>query len=252
MVTSVQRFGGALNLHVHFHTLVLDGVFVRQPDDTLVVHPAAPPTDADVHRVVRRVHRRLARLGLVGAPDEEVAVDPLGEQSAALARLTQAAVLGRAALGGPQRPWPPRRHALADACSTLDCRTAFHYHDADGMYHDADGMDPRPTVLARRPRDRYDFRRRRARRLRGDAAVDAAARIARVDRQRRHRLDLLGHAFDLRDHRSGSRRSRAGPGTWRRRTWPRSRPPRSPLSTVTSALTRNRHATPAAAVCGTI
>ena len=26
MVTSVQRFGGVLNLHVHFHTLVLDGV----------------------------------------------------------------------------------------------------------------------------------------------------------------------------------------------------------------------------------
>ena len=28
MVTSVQRFGGALNLHVHFHTLALDGVYV--------------------------------------------------------------------------------------------------------------------------------------------------------------------------------------------------------------------------------
>jgi len=35
MVTSVQRFGGSLNLHVHFHTLVLDGVFVRAADDTL-------------------------------------------------------------------------------------------------------------------------------------------------------------------------------------------------------------------------
>ena len=31
MVTSVQRFGGAVNLHVHFHTLVLDGVFVTEP-----------------------------------------------------------------------------------------------------------------------------------------------------------------------------------------------------------------------------
>ena len=26
-MTFVQRFGGALNLNVHFHTLVLDGVF---------------------------------------------------------------------------------------------------------------------------------------------------------------------------------------------------------------------------------
>jgi hypothetical protein len=32
MVTSVQRFGGSLNLHVHFHTLVLDGVFVSDAD----------------------------------------------------------------------------------------------------------------------------------------------------------------------------------------------------------------------------
>jgi len=26
-VTFVQRFGGALNLNVHFHTLVLDGIY---------------------------------------------------------------------------------------------------------------------------------------------------------------------------------------------------------------------------------
>jgi hypothetical protein len=62
MVTSVQRFGGALNLHVHFHTLVLDGVFVREADGTLRFHPATPPTDEDVRRVVVRVRRRLERL----------------------------------------------------------------------------------------------------------------------------------------------------------------------------------------------
>jgi hypothetical protein len=28
-VTVVQRFGGALNLNVHFHTLLLDGVYAR-------------------------------------------------------------------------------------------------------------------------------------------------------------------------------------------------------------------------------
>jgi len=67
MVTSVQRFGGAVNVHLHFHTLVLDGVFVREPDGTLRFHPAAPPTDDDVRRVVARVRRRLERLGLAGA-----------------------------------------------------------------------------------------------------------------------------------------------------------------------------------------
>jgi hypothetical protein len=35
VVTSVQRFGGALNLHVHFHTLVLDGVFVTSSSASL-------------------------------------------------------------------------------------------------------------------------------------------------------------------------------------------------------------------------
>src|SRR5207245_8145232 len=51
MVTSVQRFGGAVNVHLHFHTLVLDGVFVSEPDGTLRFHAASPPTDDDVRRV---------------------------------------------------------------------------------------------------------------------------------------------------------------------------------------------------------
>jgi len=34
-VTIIQRFGGGLNLNVHFHTLVLDGVFTEREGDTL-------------------------------------------------------------------------------------------------------------------------------------------------------------------------------------------------------------------------
>ena len=34
-VTLVQRFGGALNLNVHFHMLLLDGVHVERPDGAL-------------------------------------------------------------------------------------------------------------------------------------------------------------------------------------------------------------------------
>ncbi|MGE3842781.1 MAG: transposase [Vicinamibacterales bacterium] len=39
----VQRFGGALNLNVHLHALVLDGVFARAGDGQLGFHRAPPP-----------------------------------------------------------------------------------------------------------------------------------------------------------------------------------------------------------------
>jgi hypothetical protein len=31
MLTVIQRFGSGVNLNVHFHTLVLDGVFTECP-----------------------------------------------------------------------------------------------------------------------------------------------------------------------------------------------------------------------------
>ena len=51
-VTAIQRFGGGLNLHVHYHTLVLDGVFGRDEAGDVVFHPLPPPTDADVVRIL--------------------------------------------------------------------------------------------------------------------------------------------------------------------------------------------------------
>ncbi|MEQ1898245.1 MAG: transposase [Vicinamibacterales bacterium] len=43
----MQRFGGALNLNVHIHALVLDGMFARAADGYLAFHPAATvPTAA--------------------------------------------------------------------------------------------------------------------------------------------------------------------------------------------------------------
>jgi len=53
-VTFVQRFGGALNLNVHFHCVIPDGVFVRE-DDGLRFVELAPPSDDEVMAVLRRV-----------------------------------------------------------------------------------------------------------------------------------------------------------------------------------------------------
>jgi hypothetical protein len=51
-VTVIQRFGGALNLNVHFHTLALDGVFVREPDGSLRFVAAKAPTNAEVEALL--------------------------------------------------------------------------------------------------------------------------------------------------------------------------------------------------------
>jgi hypothetical protein len=52
-VNFVQRFG-SLNLHVHYHLLVLDGVFARDSEGQLVFHPAEAPTAADLDAIVAR------------------------------------------------------------------------------------------------------------------------------------------------------------------------------------------------------
>ena len=54
-VIVVQRFGGALNLNVHFHALMLDGVFARAADGRLRFHRAPAPTAADVADVLAAI-----------------------------------------------------------------------------------------------------------------------------------------------------------------------------------------------------
>jgi hypothetical protein len=50
-VTFVQRFGSALNLNLHFHSLTLDGVYEIRDWSVARFHPLPPPDDAEVARV---------------------------------------------------------------------------------------------------------------------------------------------------------------------------------------------------------
>ncbi len=56
-VNFVQRFG-SLNLHVHFHLLVLDGIFARDAQGRPVFHTAAAPSPEDLDAIVDRTARR--------------------------------------------------------------------------------------------------------------------------------------------------------------------------------------------------
>ncbi len=101
-VTFVQRFGDALNLNVHFHALLLDGVYERGQDGALRFHPLSPPEDAEVERVVGQVARRITRLlerrGL--GPDADPSEgDPLAEGEPLLAQIYGASVASRIATG---------------------------------------------------------------------------------------------------------------------------------------------------------
>jgi len=99
-VTFVQRFGGALNLNVHFHTLVLDGVY--DPRDGMRFRPLPPPDDGEVARVTRSIARAIARLlerrslAPDADPDE---TDPVSRDEPLLAAISSASVRGRIAIG---------------------------------------------------------------------------------------------------------------------------------------------------------
>ncbi|MBI4609737.1 MAG: transposase [Candidatus Rokubacteria bacterium] len=102
-LTVIQRFGSGLNLNVHFHTLALDGVFSEDPPGGLEFHPAPPPSDEEVARVLatirRGVRRLLARRGLEPGDEATGSPDRLAEESLSLSGIVSASVQGRVALG---------------------------------------------------------------------------------------------------------------------------------------------------------
>ena len=101
-VAFVQRFGDALNLHVHFHALVLDGVYDARGEGRPEFHALGPPSDAELAgiaaRIARRIARELARRG-TGPEEEAAAADPLMAEEPWLAALAAASACGRQILG---------------------------------------------------------------------------------------------------------------------------------------------------------
>ena len=101
-VTFVQRFGGAINLNIHFHSLIMDGVYYEDTNNRICFQRLPPPADAEVARVVaciaKKIHRLLERRGLGPKADPEEA-DLLPREQPLLAELYSASVQGRIAAG---------------------------------------------------------------------------------------------------------------------------------------------------------
>lgn len=60
-ITFIQRFGSALNLNVHFHTLITDGVYILQKDQTYQFQPLSSPTRKELQQIVTNIQNKIER-----------------------------------------------------------------------------------------------------------------------------------------------------------------------------------------------
>ena len=115
-VTLIQRFGGALNLNVHFHMLFLDGIYVGRSDGTLRFRRIGAPTSAELDALTRTIAHRIGRLlerrGLLERDAENAWLAGDGAESAPIDELRAASITYRVAIG-------PRRGQKAFTLRTL-------------------------------------------------------------------------------------------------------------------------------------
>jgi hypothetical protein len=125
-VTFIQRFGDALNANVHFHSMVIDGVYAADDECHPRFHPLPAPEDHDdVLRLTTLINRRVQALverrGL-GTDTDPQQADPLSEDDPGMAALLARSVglpnaQSRSRLQGSWRrlprsiPQPSRRAA---------------------------------------------------------------------------------------------------------------------------------------------
>lgn len=103
VVTLIQRFGGSINLNVHFHQLYLDGVYELDGEGKPYgwQKTKAPTRDelAELlNKITHRITKRLEKLGFISRDEEEHLQINLGDGDA-LAKLQAGAVTYRFSLG---------------------------------------------------------------------------------------------------------------------------------------------------------
>ncbi len=103
VVTLIQRFGGSINLNVHFHQLYLDGVYELDDDGRPSAwHMAKAPTKPELNDVLNKIILRITKLlekrGLIRRDEEDHLQINLDEDDA-LAKLQAGAATYRFTLG---------------------------------------------------------------------------------------------------------------------------------------------------------
>ncbi|MFT5451770.1 MAG: hypothetical protein ACI9N9_001256 [Enterobacterales bacterium] len=105
-VTLIQRFGSALNLNIHFHMLLLDGVYAIDDYEKMRLYRVKAPELKEltklVHTISLRVARFLERRGLLERDEEDshLTLDCLDDEP--MQQLHGHAITYRIALGAQQ------------------------------------------------------------------------------------------------------------------------------------------------------
>ena len=158
-ITFIQYFGGALNLNVHFHCIIPDGVFERECGEVRFVQLGAP-TDDEIGAVLRRIVARLMRMLRPRAAAAEADASPLDALGLAQSESLQ---LQLTAPPAPVRA--KKRTAFLDGFS-LHAGVHLHANDREGLEHLC-GYGARPPLsldrLAALPDGRLTYSLKRPR-----------------------------------------------------------------------------------------
>jgi ribosomal protein S27E len=148
VVTLIQRFGSALNLNIHLHMLILDGVYTLEqngPRFRRVGAPQAQTLERLLNRLIHRILRRLTRDGLLIEDPEQPWLDL--EPADTLDHLNAASIRYRVAVGqgAGGKTLTLKNPALARADSepkpftanrngfSLNCAVACQAHQRDRL-----------------------------------------------------------------------------------------------------------------------
>ena len=107
----IQHFGSALNAHLHFHLVYIDGVFDRQGHFHLLKGPTPGDLDSITHQIAQRVSRYLEKAGYLVRDAESAYLDLQTDNDDAMVNIVGASISYRLAFGPTreERRLPCRR-----------------------------------------------------------------------------------------------------------------------------------------------
>jgi hypothetical protein len=146
-VVFVQRFGGSLNLNVHFHVVLLDGVFTRDEGAQVHFHAAPAPSEEELLALATQTHpsamRWLRRHGHLAdatraarGESEDVTLEALqGCAEIAMQRgsFAEAVAKGRDDAASRKRSFPRAKSRFVAECEGFNVHAAVHIQRGDDL-----------------------------------------------------------------------------------------------------------------------